>query len=198
MSKITKILTVAAAFGVVGMVALPMASYAATSDVTVGVQVQDGLTLEDGTTGGSALDNYFHNFGAASNATDSTGAASEATPGKVKVYSNVANGYILTLADKDAVTDLVSGSNTIPTNATHAAGTPGWAVKVATAPGGALGATRLAMPASTSLTPISLHNAAGVAASTGDVYSYAFSSSIAASTVTGTYSDTVTFTLTSK
>ncbi|MCL2174137.1 hypothetical protein FWH58_02500 [Candidatus Saccharibacteria bacterium] len=211
MSKITKIVAVAAAFGIVGMAALPMASYAAlTDDVTVTVDVDGGLTISDGLDGGTATTNYFHDFGAASNATDSTGPASEDTtsstpgdgPGTVTVFSNLAAGYTLTLADKDANTNLVSGANNIPTNATHGHGVgltgEGWAVRVSTTPNvGTLG-SRLAMPAAAPATPITLHDAAGVADSAGDEYNYAFSTSISAATLPGTYTDTVTFTLVAK
>lgn len=206
MKKIKKITAAAALFGVLGVVALPIAGYAApstvTDDVTVEVIITDGLTIGDGTAGnGCATTNYSHNYGTAGVKADSTGAASELVHGCVTVFTNWVGGYTLTLADKDADTNLKSGANNIPTQSGNPiAGTPGWAVAVSTTPGvagsGTLGSW-LAMPASGS-TPITLHDAAGVAGITGDNYDYAFATAISPSTVAGTYVDTVTFTAAAK
>jgi hypothetical protein len=192
MSKVTKIVAMAAVVGVIGVAALPVASYAVTQTdaVTVQVQITDGLSL-------ACDENYTHSYGAASNATDSTGSASNANHGTCTVISNVAAGYDLTVADTDANTSLVSGANTIPTLATHAAGTPGWAVDYSTSAGSTtLTGTRKAMPAAGA--GLSIASPTAVSAGTGDTYDYAFSSSIAANTPAGTYADEVTFTVISK
>jgi len=196
MVKTTKILTAAMALAVFGVAALPAASYAVTdtSSVTVQVQVTDGVSL-------SCTGNYAHNYGAATNATDSTGAASEATPGTCTVISNVSAGYDLTVAMTGATNNLVSGGNNIAANASHAAGTPGWAIDWDSNPatGGAadnLSGTRKVVPVSGSGTNIS--SPSTVSAVSGDIYKYGFSSSIASTTLAGTYNGTVVFTVVTK
>ena len=196
MVKTTRILTVAAALAVFGVAALPIASYAVsdTSNVTSQVQVTDGVSI-------SCAGNYAKNYGAAANATDSTGAGSEATPGTCTVISNVAAGYDLTVAMTGATNNLVSGGNTIAANASHAAGTPGWAIDWDSNPltGGAndnLSGTRKVVPVAGS--GASIASTSAVSANSGDIYKYGFSSSIAATTLAGTYNGTVVFTVVTK
>ena len=220
MVRISKIIAAAGILGVIGISALPIASgYAAPvtdeSDVDVTVKVTEGISVE-------ASENYVANFGAAGDKTDSSltdiavigsviagqkGGATETTPGTVTVVSNVTAGYTLTIADKDTDTDLSSTTpdgtpgtlNMIPALAAHAAGTPGWAVDFGSTAGSmTLSGTRKAMPASTG-TALQIASATTVSASgTGDVYPYAFSSSISGATLPGDYTNTVTFTVVSK
>ncbi|MCL2280930.1 hypothetical protein FWC31_03540 [Candidatus Saccharibacteria bacterium] len=205
MSKISKIVAAAAVFGVIGLAALPMTGYALTQDVTVEIEVENGLSIGNGTDG-CAVTNYAHPYGPAGIKADSSGDASEADPGCITIFSNYPGGYKLTLADKDACTGLDKGvacaaGDIIPTQANKPiAGTPGWAVAVTTTPVNdpsliTLGGTPswLAMPAQSS-TPITLHSGAGASFPTGDNYGYAFATAISAATATGVYTDTVTFT----
>jgi hypothetical protein len=191
MKKVTKIVTAAALVGMLGVVALPVASFAVTEDVDVTVQVATGLSL-------SAVTNYSANFGAAANATDSSLSSSDLTgahEGGSAVASVTTNAaYSLSVASSSSTSaSLVSGANTIPALATHGAGTPGYSIKVATSPGGALG-DRQAVPVSGS--PIALATAHAAPTNGTDSYGYAFASSIATTTVAGTYVGEVVFTAT--
>ncbi|MCL2451413.1 hypothetical protein FWD20_00805 [Candidatus Saccharibacteria bacterium] len=217
MSKITKIVAVAAVLGIIGVTALPIASYAAvvTENVTVTLSVTDGLTIggADGDPN-TALMNYNHEYGPASNAADSTGTASMANHGTITILSNVAAGYTLTLASSTTATGLECSTATtcntasIPTQAgLPAAGTPGWSAaysaKLATAAGtGDLtsaggGSGWVAMPASNG-TALQVASTSAISAAMGDQYDYAFATAISAATLAGTYTNTVTFTATSK
>jgi hypothetical protein len=192
MNKIKRITALAAAFGIMGVVALPAASYAVQKSDTVDVEViiDEALSI-------SCVGDYSHDFMAAGDKTNSTGDASEDDHGKCTVITNSATGYTLTLADTDADTNLVSTSvptNTIPAKATHSAGDPGWAVNYSTTAGSTtLDKGRTAVPPSTS--PLTIANKATASASAGDVYEYGFSSSISSITPAGTYQDEVTFTV---
>jgi hypothetical protein len=190
MSKITRIVAAAAVLGVVGVSALPVAGYAATASdpVNVTLTVTDGLSLD-------CPDNYTHGYGPAVNATDSTGSASEGTPATCTVISNDAQGYTLKVGATTNTT-LSNGVQTIPTSATHVAGTPGWSIDYATTTGGNLSGTRKAVAASAS--PATVADTTAVSADTGDTYKYGFATSISATTVAGTYTGGVTFTATGK
>jgi hypothetical protein len=192
MTKISKIVTAAATLGVLGVVVLPVASYAADDDVTVNVSVQEYIRL-------SADKNYTASYGPASDATDTslvagttlTGAYT-AAPGTLTVETNKA--FTLQVASQGASPNLVSGTNSIPALATHAAGTPGYSIDWATTDGGGLTGTKKAVPGSATPTTI-LNNVAAPADGDAD-YAYAFASSIAAATAPGSYSTTVVFTAT--
>jgi hypothetical protein len=195
MSKITKIVTAAAVLGVLGVTALPVASFAETASdaVTVSVQVADGMSLD-------CDKNYTKNFGAASNATDNsgdTGSASETSAGVCTVHSNDGQGYTLGVrAAVPALTGATNTSVTIPANASHSAGVPGYSIKWGTGTTYSdLSSSRTALTTSDQ----QIASTTGVSATTtGDKYVYGFASSIATTTIAETYSTTVTFTATGK
>jgi len=185
----------AGVLGVLGIAALPVASYAETDtdDVTVNVQVSSTLNLV-------CSGNYTHNYGPASNAADvNDGVAIGTTPtGTCAVTSNDAAGYTLTVASASTNTNLVHTVNsalTIPTAAgLPAAGTPAWAINVSNPQvDGTSGVNWLAMPASDA-TPITV---ATTSAAGNGSHPYSFATSIASTTASGTYSATVRFTATS-
>lgn len=99
--------------------------------------------------------------------------------------NNTGKGAKLSLADKDASTDLVSGTNKIETGETVKAGTSNWGVKLNDA------TTYSAMPADT-----------GTALSLGDSLSgkgqvkATYAASTNATQAAGTYTDVVTYTFT--
>jgi len=204
MVKISKIIMAAGMLGVVGMTALPIASGYAVQDssiINATVKVAESISVE-------ADQNYVADFGAASNATDSSltnaasiglvvpgqrGGATEATPGTVRVTSNIPSGYALTVATNGANTNLVGdGGGNIPALATHAAGTPGWAIRFSTTAGSTALGARQAVPAAGS--GLSIANTSTPSVTGGDTYAYGFSSSIADVTLPGSYVATVVFT----
>lgn len=185
MSKSTKII---AALGVVaglGVAALPLSTYAATDskDVTFSVEVGESISL--------AVDN-------ATVATTTALAAGQAlTSGlttTATVITNAAGGYTLTIADKDADTNLVGTTDTnatIATGASLTAGTEAWAVK-----GGNL-TDWTAMVASTD-TALVLADTNTATAAAGENTPIDFGVSTAATTKADTYTDVVTLTATTK
>ena len=107
------------------------------------------------------------------------------------VSTNDTAGYTLTVKDSDATTALTSGSYTIPTGTSVAAGTAAWGIK-----GGDLN-SYTAMVASTAETPVSV-KANGTALAADETTTVTYGVSTAANQQAGTYTDTIVYTATAK
>ena len=191
MNKLNKTLAVAgiSALAFVGVaVAVPTAQ-AATTSVADTVRLSIGESLDLTLTGTA-------DFGTVSVATANTAQQT------ANVKSNYAAGYTLTLADQDATTNLVSGSDTIPTLAAAGKLLPGqatsaWGVFVGTGTTGSGGSTFQPMPASGG-TSIQIADTNAVSAAAGDDYPVTYGAQISGSQAPGIYEDIVLYTLTSK
>ncbi len=213
MSKSTKVI---AALGVVaglGVAALPAFTYAASSvagEVELSVNVDEaiamtikgnaeqaagvdvytptGATTIDGHTVGSLYDSTSLESSSSSaallpNAADTTTATSQ-----IKVYTNAAGGFTLSVKDADTNTALVhdtDSTKTIPAGATITAGTAAWGYK-----GGSV--TNFAAIAATDATVYS-QNAPTSGGATIDM---TYGVSTASDQATGTYTDTIIYTAT--
>jgi hypothetical protein len=199
MSKITKIVAAAAVLGIVGMTALPIASYAVgESDdtaATVTVEVSEGMSL-------ACVTNYSAVYGVAADVDDTSltynsnlNGATLDHPANCVVISNNASGYDLTVMGTGGTTTLTNGAQTLATVTTPAGGTaPGWAIDYATSKGGSLSGTTKTIKASAE----TIASPTAATANTGDLYAYGFKTAIAATTAPGTYTGGVTFTATGK
>ena len=212
MSKSTKVI---AALGVVaglGVAALPAFTYAASTsgNVELEVTVQPGIamTIEGNSDGGApgviaedptgiaaAFNLGTIDAGPSSSKTTMTqNTVKEDMTSTIKVYTNNAGGYTLTVEDQDSVTALKSGSNAINAISTPAASLTGgqgvWGLK-----GGDLGDNYTGVPANgTPLTVV----AAGLQNNSGDTTVITYGVSTSAAQAQGVYTDTIVYTATTK
>lgn len=174
--------TLAISAGIVaalGIIVLPLTSYAAsdTKDVTVTVRVGTGIQL---TVDGDKMINM------------NSGEFNEATTTTANVKTNNATGYNLTVADQDTNNALVKGGDNIPAQSGQpVAGTAGWAIK-----GGAVG-TYTAVPISTApALQIYTQDTATGSAGVDTVITYGVATNF--NQATGDYVDTIVYTATTK
>ncbi len=111
----------------------------------------------------------------------------------ITVYTNAVAGYTLTLIDGDTTNALENGSNTIPaTSATSlTAGTPAWGYKV-----GSTATDWLAVPISSGTAADIKTDGASVQG--GEATEVYYGVATAAAQATGSYTDTIVYTATTK
>lgn len=158
-----------------------------TTNATITVDVQGGLGIGTGDGANSqvgtdkTLSALNVNFGSIN-----THAAAEKSV-EVAMTNNTGNTATMTLKDADKNTNLVSGGNTIPTNASISEGSSAWGVKVDT------GAYQ-AMPASNG-TAINVLSSNGTT-ETNIKATVSYKVSTSSTQAKGTYTDTVKYTAT--
>ena len=214
MSKTTKIIAALGVAAGLGVAALPAASFAASTvagEVNVSADVNEAIAMTitgngdstgqgvdvftpsnattiDGHSGGTAYDpeNLQSSSSTVSllpNAADTTTATST-----IKVYTNAAGGFTLSVKDADSNTALVNGSDssaTIPAGATITPGTAAWGYK-----GGSV--TDFAAISATDETVYTQ----STPTSGGQTINMVYGVSTASDQKTGTYSDTIIYTAT--
>lgn len=176
MSKMSKTI---AALGVVaglGVAALPLASYAATTaDVTINALIEDTLSI--------AVDQSTVALGAVDAGVMNGGPVVEGST-NVTVITNDTDGYTVNIKDADEVLNLVSGSDTIapgvPTQGNSAWGYKGGDVSNYTA---------------ITAADVALKTTSDPTTTDGDKFALTFGVTADASQAAGTYTDTVTLTV---
>ena len=212
--KSTKIIAVAGVVAGLGVAALPALTFATstvagevelTAEVseaiamtilgngdssTAGVDVYTptGASTIDGHTVGNLydptdLETSSSTVSLLPNAEDTTTATSAVT-----VYTNAAGGYTLSVKDADSTTALThtDGTSTIPASATISAGTAAWGYKVGEGNFAAITASDVQIATASAPT------------SGGDTTNVVYGVSTASTQKTGTYSDTIIYTATTR
>ncbi|MFV0484848.1 MAG: hypothetical protein ACK5MU_01275 [Candidatus Saccharimonadales bacterium] len=185
MSKtITKVIAGIGIVAGIGVAALPLSSYAA--DVAVSFVVKPTLAAAP-TICASA---------AAAAAASNTVTTVDCTVG----YS-ANGGASVSIKGKDAVLTLVSGSNSIPvvtgTPASLTAGTPAWGYKfIATTPGAGTGGLTATITNYAAITAADVTVGSNTAPVTSALGTFTFAAATAITTPAGTYTDTVTISVT--
>lgn len=176
MTKSTKIIAALGVIAGLGVAALPIGAFAAsTQEVTVKVNIDSSISL--------GVDQAMTQVTMAPNQADSTSLKT-----KLTVATNNAAGYKLEVKDKDADTSLKSGANSIPAAASVTAGTAAWNVKG----GDKVFASGAAITAADQL--VAESNAPAASAQTDMTYGV----STASNQASGTYQDIITYTATAK
>ncbi len=178
MTKTTKIIAALGVVAGIGVAALPISSFAAsTQDVTVRVTIGSSIAV--------GVDQDTTEVTMSPNQTDTSTLKT-----KVTVTTNNATGYQLQVKDKDTDTGLKSGTNVIPAAASLSAGTAGWNVKGGDkvfASGAAItAADQLVMEADTP------------PAASGAIANMTYGVATATNQASGTYTDIITYTATAK
>lgn len=176
MTKSTKIIAALGVIAGLGVAALPIGAFAAsTQEVTVKVNIDSSISL--------GVDQAMTQVTMAPNQANTTSLKT-----KLTVATNNAAGYKLEVKDKDADTSLKSGTNTIPAAASVAAGTSAWNVKG----GDKIFQSGAAITAADQLVA---ESSAPVASAQTDM---TYGVSTASNQASGTYQDVITYTATAK
>lgn len=201
MSKLTQSIAILGVVAGLGVAALPLSTYAAPADVAKNAQVK--TTIEE-----SLELTLKSNNDADNESTEALQVVNLGTVDSTKiaegtltstVVTNNAKGYTLTIADADADTNLVSGTDNIPTGA-PVVGESHWGYKVSginvaadATQSGIEVADYTAMPATGDATTIVNSNKSTIS-KTGDTATIGFGVSVSNDQHPGIYVDTVVIT----
>jgi hypothetical protein len=184
--------------GILGLLLLPIASGAATSDTTVNATVNSQLDLTSSSPVSLSL------------TPGASGYVVSSASGTATVTTNNSTGYTLKLGDKDATVNLNSGGNNITAHTgtpaaptTLSLGTWGWRSTGV----GSFGATGFAAETNSSSSTTTWAGVAAsgsdftvkttaVAATGGDTTTFWYGAKVDKTQATGTYTDIITYTAT--